>query len=416
MKYSVRYGKKTLSVEVDKKRVKGVLAPKKVKPVADVSAAVKRALRRPTGTPPLAKMLEGNKTALIITVDHTRPSPKSLILPVIDLCERQGVAPTVIIATGCHRQMTAAELRSHLGRDILRRARILQHDPFDSRGMVTRGKTRRGTAIRVSREVFRHDVIIGAGIIEPSYLAGYSGGRKLLMPGLAHHESVDNNHFYLTHPDTEIGRLKGNPVSDDAAEFARKLPLDFIVYEISGPNDEVAGVVAGHAVKAHEKACSRSASIYGVKRLEADIVVSTAGGAPYDCDLVQGKKAIIPAIHTVKRNGVIVLCAECPGGLGAEETFIRWLKTKTPLEVTRDVRDRKQFNLGAHGANILAKPIVEKNARVVLVTSPKIARQLQGTYVITATSLPDAWKLANRIAGAKSSVLFIENARRLIVT
>ena len=415
MRYCVKYGKRKLGVEVDRRRVKGVLAPKKVKAVADVGAAVRRALRRPIGTRPLAELLKERKTALIVTVDHTRPSPRSLILPVIDLCGRQGVEPTIIIATGRHRQMTSAELRSHLGRDICRQVRILQHDPFDARQMVTKGRTRRGTRIRVNREIYRHDIVIGAGIIEPSYLAGYSGGRKLLMPGLAHHESVDNNHFYLTHPDTKIGRLKGNPVSDDAAEFARKLPLDFIVYEISGPNDEVAGVVAGHAVKAHEKACARSASIYGVKRLEADIVVSTAGGAPYDCDLVQGKKAIIPAIHTVKRNGVIILCAECPEGLGAEETFIRWLRTKTPLEVTTDVRDRKHFNLGAHGANILAKPIVEKNARVVLVTSPKIARQLQGTYVITATRLSDAWRLANRIAGARSSVLFIENARRLIV-
>ena len=415
MRYCVRYGKRKLGIEVDKKRVRGVLAPRKVKPVADVGAAVKRALRRPVGVPPLAELLEGRRTALIVTVDHTRPSPRALIQPVLDLCEQCGVAPSVMIATGRHRRMTQAELKSHLGDDIRRRARILQHDPFDMKQMVTRGKTRRGTKIRVNKAIFRHDLVIGAGIIEPSYLAGYSGGRKLLMPGLAHHESVDNNHFYLTHPDTKIGRLKGNPVSDDAAEFASKLPLDFIVYEISGPNDEVAGVVAGHAVKAHETACERSAAIYTVRKKKADIVISSAGGAPYDCDLVQGKKAIIPAIHAVKRNGVIVLCDECPGGLGAEETFIRWLKTKTPLEVTRDVRDRKQFNLGAHGANILAKAIVEKNARVVLVTSAKIAKQLEGTYVITATRLSDAWKLANRIAGDRSSVLFIENARRLIV-
>lgn len=250
MKYFVKYGKRKLGIEVDRKRVRGVLAPRAVKPVADVDAAVRRALRRPVGAPPLDRLLKGRKTALIIIVDHTRPSPRAMLLPILDLCEDNGVAPSVIIATGRHRQMTQTELRSHLGADVMHRARILQHDPFDARRMVQKGRTSRGTVIRVNRAIYEHDVVIGTGIIEPSYLAGFSGGRKLLMPGLAYHESVDNNHFYLTHPDTRIGRLHGNPVSDDAAEFAAKLPLDFIVYEISGPNDEVAGVVAGHAVDA----------------------------------------------------------------------------------------------------------------------------------------------------------------------
>ena len=149
---------------------------------------------------------------------------------------------------------------------------------------------------------------------------------------------------------------------------------------------------------------------------KADIVISSAGGAPYDCDLVQGKKAIIPAIDAVKRNGVIILCAECPQGLGAEETFVDWLRNKTPVQVTTDVLDRKQFSLGAHGANILARPIVEKNAKVMLVTCPDIAQELKGTYVTATTRLADAWKAANVLTGNDSSVLFIEKARRLIPT
>jgi nickel-dependent lactate racemase len=136
---------------------------------------------------------------------------------------------------------------------------------------------------------------------------------------------------------------------------------------------------------------------------------------PYDCDLVQGKKAIVPALDLVRRNGVIILCAECRDGLGAEATFIRWLKTKTPVEVVRDVLDRKQFNLGAHGANILARPIVGKNAKVILVTRPRVAAELAGTYVTALTSLPEAMAVADILAGSRSTVLFVENARRLIV-
>jgi len=152
-----------------------------------------------------------------------------------------------------------------------------------------------------------------------------------------------------------------------------------------------------------------------VAKQEADIVISSAGGAPYDCDLVQGKKAIIPATQAVRRNGAIIICAECPNGLGAEKTFINWLTGKTPAEVIRDVQDRNQFSLGAHGANILARPIIEKNARVVLVTNADVARQLRGSYVTALTDMAQAWQLANLATGEDASVLFIEKARRLIV-
>jgi nickel-dependent lactate racemase len=156
----------------------------------------------------------------------------------LERCEAAGARPTIMIAIGRHRQMTQAELTQHLGRDVLERYRVVQHDPFDDRNMVTKGKTKRGTPIRVHRELFKHDVVLGCGIIEPSYLCGWSGGRKLLMPGIAHHRSIDKNHYFLTQPDAKIGRLDGNPVSDDAAEFAAQLPMDFIVYSLSGPNGE----------------------------------------------------------------------------------------------------------------------------------------------------------------------------------
>ena len=415
MKYTVSYGKRELRLEIAPERVVGQLSPKDVKEVPDVGRAVRNALRQPFESPPLVELLQGKKTALIVTVDHTRPSPKAMLDGMLEACASCDVEPTIIVATGRHRQMTGAELKSHFGSDILKRVRVEQHDPFDSRRMVTKGKTRRGTPIRVNRAVFEHDVVLGCGIIEPSYLAGWSGGRKLLMPGLAHHESIDNNHYYLTHEDARIGRLHGNPISDDAAEFVAKLPFHFILYSLSGPNDEVMRVIAGHPVKAHERACRLCERVYRVSTKHADIVISSAGGYPYDCDLVQAKKAIIPAIEAVKRNGAIILCGACPEGLGAEETFVRWLREKTPVEVVRDVRDRKQFSLGAHGANILARPIVEKNAKVILVTGPKVAEQLAGTYVTAVTRMPDAWKLANLITDSQSDVLLIENARRLIL-
>ena len=415
MRCHIAYGNKSLALTIPDERIVGTLAPRACTQVADVQAAVRRSVRRPVESLPLNALVRGRKSALIVTVDNTRPSPAPLIEPVLDVLAAEGLSATVINATGRHRPMTPPELAAHFGPRIMASCRVIQHDPFDARRTVRKGATKRGTPIRVNQEIFRHDVVIGCGFIEPSYLCGWSGGRKLLMPGLAHHEAIDNNHYYLTQPGAKIGRLHGNPVSDDAAEFAAKLPLHFIVYAVAGPNDEFVRIFSGHAVAAHERACEACARIFRVRARRAGIVISSTGGWPYDCDLVQAKKAIIPAAEAVERNGVIILAGACPGGLGAEPAFLKWLKTKTPAEVVRDVLDRKQFSLGAHGANILARPIVEQNAKVILVTNPDVAALLRGTYVTAVTRLHDAWKLANLIAGPDSSVLLIEKARRLIL-
>jgi len=415
MKYTLPYGKREQVVDLPSQRVAGLLSPRSPKPVRDAKKAVRRSLSHPISSPSLAQLAKGKKRALILTVDNTRPRPTPLLLPMVELLEKEGLPITLLIATGRHRIMTKKELAVHLGANLLKRCRVLCHDPFDEHSMVHRGRTSRGTEIRVHRALFDHDLVLGCGFIEPSYLCGWSGGRKLLMPGVAHHASIDNNHFFLTDRDTRIGRLRGNPVSDDAFEFAEDLPLHFITYGVVGPEDELISVISGHPILAHEEGCRRSEKIYRVSSKRADIVISSPGGWPYDFDLVQGKKAIIPASEAVNRNGVILLCAACPDGLGAEPTFLKWLRTKTPAEVVRDVLDRSQFSLGAHGANILARPIVEKNVQVILYTNRKVAKRLQGTFVRSVARWDDAWKLANLLTGRDSSVLFIQKARRLIL-
>ena len=415
MRIAIEYGRSQVSLDVPRSRLRGVVQPRDVEPVPDPEAAAARSLKRPVVGPPLAKVLGGARTALILVPDNTRPSPRPTLLPMLRECEAQGVEATVCIAIGRHRPMTQAEIVRHLGRGVVRRHRVVQHDPFDRAAHKRLGRTKRGTEILVNRIVLEHDRVLGTGIIEPSYLAGWSGGRKLLMPGVAFHTAIDQNHFLLTDPNTKIGRLRGNPLSDDAEEFARACPYHFICYAIAGPNDEVVGIVSGDPYEAHEAACRRCARIYRVKASTAPIVISSAGGHPYDCDLVQSKKAIIPAIELVERNGAIVLLGASPEGLGAEQTFIEWLRTRTPAEVVRDVRCRELFSLGAHGANILARPIVERNATVILVCRPRVVKALAGTYVRAVSRLEDAWHLANLLCGPRAGVLVIRKARRLIV-
>jgi len=414
MLYDFDYGNGKLHLALDPGKVRAILAPAQVTRLADVDVAVRRSLENPLWSPPLGEVLKEARSALIVTVDNTRPSPSGMILPILDTCDAAGARATVCIATGRHRQMARQEIESHLGKEILSRAPVLQHDAHERRLFRHLGTTRRGTEILVNDIVFRHDVVIGVGIIEPSYLAGWSGGRKLIMPGLAYAESIDNNHFYLNRPGARIGRLHGNPLSDDAEEFARKVPFHFITYTISGPNDEAVEIVSGDPFKAHEEACRRAEGIYRVKKVCAPVVISSAGGWPYDCDLVQGKKAIIPAAEVVEPGGVVILLAECPDGPGTEETFLRWLLSKTPRQALQDASRRELFSLGAHGASILARPIVRKDASVLLVTNPKLRRQLNGSYVQTPASLEEAWEMARQKCPPAPEVVICKKARRLI--
>ena len=415
-RYELEYGRRTLPIDIDPARIAAILEPSHVDEAPNVREAVVSAISSPIDSPPLREVLRGAKTALILTVDHTRPSPAPLIEPVLDICEELGVAVTVCVATGRHRLMTDAELGSHFPEDLRSRVTLVQHDAFDDGAMRDVGVTERGTPALVNKIVFQHDVVIGAGILEPSYLCGFSGGRKLILPGIAHHTTVDANHYWLTQPGAGIGTLDGNPVSEDAAEVARLVPFHFIVYSVSGPNDEVVEVVAGDPFAAHEEGCRRAADMYRAPRATGDIVISSAGGYPYDCDLVQAKKAIVPAGELVNEGGVVVLLGECIEGLGAEETFLGWLRTKTPQQVVRDAKKRELFNLGAHGANILAKPIAERNARVILVTRPEICEELAGTYVEAVPSIEEALALAQEATSPEASVVLVRKARRLIVS
>jgi len=414
MKCEFEYGRRRLELDIPRGRVKAVLRPQPVDGIADIRAALEASLDEPYRSAPFSDLLTGARSALIVTVDNTRPSPRYVLLPILRRCDKAGVKATICIATGRHRQMTDDEVRRHLGRRIADRYEVVQHDAFDRKRMRHVGTTKRGTEILVNDIVFNHDLVIGVGIIEPSYLAGWSGGRKLLMPGLAYCQSIDENHFWLNDPNTRIGRLHGNPLSDDALEFAKKLPYHFIVHTVVGPNDEATGVVSGDPYHAHERGCRQALDIYRVRKAVGPIVISSPGGYPYDIDLVQGKKAIVPATELVERNGVIILVAECRHGLGAETTFIQWLREKTPAEIVRDVQKRELFSLGAHGAAILARPIVEKNARVVLVTHPRVVRALKGTFVTAVPRLETAWELANIICGKDADVVLVEKARRLI--
>lgn len=412
---ALKFGRGEVRFEVADERFVGHVRPAPVAPLGDVQDVVRAALAAPIGCAPLAEMAGPARTALVITVDYTRPSPRELLEPVLETLKQASVAPTIAIAGGRHRAMTEKEVVRHLGERIVADHPVFEHDAFDPVVHVERGVTSRGTPIKVNRELFDHDLVIGVGFIEPTYLAGFSGGRKMLMPGMAWHESIDANHYLITDPASRVGVLDGNPISEDMEDFARELPLHFIVYSVVGPQDEHTAIVAGDRHEAHREGCRLSEGIFRTVGPRADIVISSAGGHPYDCDLVQGKKAVIPAHELVNPEGVIIIVSETAEGWGAERAFGEWLRAYAPEEILEHVMDRDQFSLGAHGARILAKPVVERGARVIALVGESFVSELQGTFVQATSDPQEALAWAHEHVGRDATVAAVHEARRLIV-
>ena len=246
----LEYGKGFLEISIDKKRIVGTLEPRAVRGIERVEEAVKESLERPIGSSSLSEIMKGKEKVLILTVNFTRPSPRALIHPITELCRRMELQVTVLIARGRHRPMTQKEIRNHLGDALVDHYPVLEHDPFDERSHREVGKTSRGVPIRVNQALFEHDVVIGTGIVEPSYLCGFSGGRKILMPGISHFKSIDLNHYLLLEG-AKPGILDGNPLSEDSEEAARKLPFHWITYAVVGAEDQVAHLISGDPFQAN---------------------------------------------------------------------------------------------------------------------------------------------------------------------
>jgi nickel-dependent lactate racemase len=415
-KIQLEYGKEYCEFSVPSDQYIGTLKPKDAEPLSDLNGTLSQSFAHPVDDVPLAEKLQGVKSMLILTVDITRPCPTPLMKPILELCKERGIDVTVCISLGRHSFMAEESLRDFLTPEVFDNHEVIQHDAFDDSIHLDFGSTTRGTPIKVNRIIQEHDFVCGISFIEPSYLMGYSGGRKLIIPGIAHHSSIDANHYWLTHPDTLIGELEHNPVHEDAMEFMEHFHFDWLTCAVLDEHDRITKIFSGNSETAHPLACADSDKTFRISGKTADIVVSSPGGYPYDLDLVQGKKGIIPAKECVKPGGSIVILAACPDGWGAEGTFKEWLLTKTPEEVLRDVKKHDMFSLGAHGAYILAMPIVQKQANVIIVTNPDMASQLSGSYVHAVTEIGEAMELARDLcAASEPTYLAIKSARRLIV-
>jgi nickel-dependent lactate racemase len=320
LKTWLAYGKTGINVDLTNDYDIHVLSPTFVKGLTDPETALRDALRDPISATALRDIIKpGNKVGIVFS-DITRPTPNTIILPTI-LTELDHISPdniVLFVALGTHRQNTTVELRDLVGDDLFEKYRIVQNDSFNRSTQIKIGQTSRGHDIWLNHELLSCDVKILTGFIEPHLFAGYSGGGKAIMPGMAGQETVLGNHDagLISNPKAVWGVTNGNPIWEEIHEVTDKIKGTFLVNVALNKEKKITAVFAGKLREAHKKGCEfvRKNAMVVVDQ-PFDIVITSNSGYPLDLNLYQAIKGVSAASQVVKEGGSIIIVAECWDGI-----------------------------------------------------------------------------------------------------
>ena len=320
MRVKLAYGKTGLPVELDDSLNVTVVEPTFVPALPDPEAAVRAALREPIGSPPLRDLVRPGTRVGVVFSDITRPAPNPLLLSaVLEVLDAvPGVEIVLFNALGTHRSNTEAELRAMVGDAIFERRRIVQNDTFDPSTQVRVGVTSKGHETWLNGEFMRCDLKVLTGFIEPHLFAGFSGGGKAIMPGLAGQRTVLGNHDagMVGHPKAIWGETRGNPIFEEVREVAGQAGRLFLLNVTLNRDKAVTGVFAGDLDRAHAAGCAfvKRSAMVAVPR-PFDIVVTTNSGYPLDINLYQSVKGMRAADQIVRPGGAIIIATRCSDGI-----------------------------------------------------------------------------------------------------
>jgi nickel-dependent lactate racemase len=395
MRITLDYGRTGLVVELPDANVVGPLAIRPAPPLPDPQAAVESALVQPIGTPPLAEIARGRHTACVLVCDVTRPVPNRLILPpLLRTLEERGIARgdiLILIATGLHRPNEGAELREMLGPDIAAQYHVENHHGKSLDEHDHLGETPNGVPVWLDKRYLRADLKITTGLIEPHLMAGYSGGRKVICPGIAALETVKVWHGprFLEHPKADCGFLDGNPVHEENTRIAKMAGCDFIVNVCLDGQRRVTWIGAGDMERAWLDGVRFVENVVRVPVPESlDVVVTSSGGYPLDTTWYQAVKGLTGALPVVKRGGTIILAASLTDGLGSPE-FQRVIAENPDLSTFKQrILGEDYFVMDQWQLEELAKVVAR--CKIKVVTQGITAETLRRCYVEPAESVESA--------------------------
>ena len=421
MNISVPFGRTRLTAEVADDRIRGVLCShlEHYTPPMGETELVEAALSAPIGSETLENLAAGKKNIVLIASDHTRPVPSKVLVPPMLATIRRGnpeAEITILIATGCHRGTTKAELIEKFGPEIVENERILIHDCAEEENMITIGTLPSGGELRINRIAAEADLLISEGFIEPHFFAGFSGGRKSVLPGIAARETVYWNHNaeFIASPQARTGILEGNPLHRDMVYAARAAKLAFICNVVINAKHEVVGAFAGDCEQAHLAGAEFLKGLCQCPRTEADIVITTNNGYPLDQNIYQAVKGMTAGEATCKDSGVIIMVAACNDGHGGESFMKTMTQNLTPAEILARIEaTAKQDTVPDQWESQILARILSK-FRVVLVSEadPELVRAMK---MHPASDLPQAIRIAEELLGHPGSITVIPEGISTII-
>jgi len=372
MRITLDYGRTGLSVELPDDRLVGPLDIRTAAPLPDPAAAVEKAIAEPIATRPLSALARGRKNACILVCDITRPVPNRIILPpVLRTLEEQGIARSdilILIATGLHRPNEGAELDEILGPEIAAAYRVENHHGKVREEHDYLGDTPNDVPVWLDSRYVRADLKITTGLIEPHLMAGYSGGRKLICPGIAGLDTVKAWHSprFLEHPKADYGFVAGNPVHEENTRVALMAGCDFIVNVCLDGQRRLTWVGAGDMIQAWEEGVRFVESVVKVPvRAPVDVVVTSSAGYPLDTTWYQAVKGLTGALPIVKQGGTIVMAASLSEGIGSPE-FQRLLAENQDLAAFKQrIMGKDYFVMDQWQLEELAKVVARCKVKVV---------------------------------------------------
>lgn len=409
----IPYYTSTLDLHVDEENLKAVLTAKMHGFHAEKTQEqlVLDALEHPVGSPRLRELAKDKQKIVIVTSDHTRAVPSKITLPLLLKEIRSGNPQadiTILIATGLHRPTTEEEQRRMFGDEIVGHEKIAINNAFDPEQFVELCTLPSGAVFQVNKLAAQCDLLVTEGFVEPHFFAGFSGGRKSILPGVCSERTVNENHSYkaVSHPRSNSGMLKDNPIHADMLCAAKAVNVQFIFNVALDGEKKIVAAWAGDLEKAHEAGVAFIRQWSQCPVVTGDIVVTSNGGYPLDQNLYQSPKAMATAEACAGEDGVIIMCCSCCDGMGGAH-FGEILQRGTPDEIDRYLSEiPPQKTIPEQWCAQVCVRVLRRH-QVILVTTFLDHDEVRRANMIPASTPDEALEIAYRLKGEHASVVVI---------
>ncbi|HIG28068.1 MAG TPA: nickel-dependent lactate racemase [Verrucomicrobiales bacterium] len=398
MRVDLAYGEGILKVELPEDRIT-VIEPTFTRGLNDERDSVLHSLKNPIGSAPLMERINPTDRICIIFTDITRATPNDRLIPWLleHLSDHPKENITLLNSTGTHRPNTEEELRKLLTSEVVDQYRVINHECEDEENLVQLGTTRSGVPAWINRHAVEADIRIVTGFIEPHFFAGFSGGPKGIMPGVAGLETVMNNHGMenIGNPNATFGITDGNPIWEDMRDIALRAGPSFLLNVTLNEDRRITGVFAGDLLQAHKVGFEfcRQAAMQEVEE-PFDILITTNSGYPLDMNLYQGVKGMSAAARIVKEGGTLLLAAECREGIPAGSPLDKLYQIASSSEQILKMLSTPGFERPEQWqAQIQA--IIQKKARIFLYS--ELSDYVVQSTFLTPCSNIEVW-VNNQIA------------------